>query len=117
MRTTREVFEDHLQLAKDGDLETDLARNVAADIVVFMADGIYHGHEGVRELAARLMDELPSARFEYTTVLSEGEVAFLEWRADASGAVVTDGADSFVVRDGKIVAQTIHYTVVPVEHI
>lgn len=26
---------------------------------------------------------------------------------------VDDGADSFVVRDGRIVAQTIHYTVVP----
>jgi hypothetical protein len=117
MRTTREVFEDHLQLAKDGDLETDLARNYAEDVVVFMPEGIYRGHEGVRQLALRLVDELPSAQVEYTTLLSEGEVAFLEWRADARGAVVTDGADSFVVRDGKIVAQTIHYTVVPVEHI
>jgi hypothetical protein len=27
--------------------------------------------------------------------------------------VIRDGADSYVIRDGKIVAQTIHYTVEP----
>jgi hypothetical protein len=27
--------------------------------------------------------------------------------------VVEDGADSFLIQDGKIVAQTIHYTVTP----
>jgi ketosteroid isomerase-like protein len=117
MRTTAEVLEDHLQLAKEGDLEQDLARNYAEDVVVFMSDGIYRGLNDVRALARRLDEELPSATFEYITVLSEGDVGFLEWRADARGAVVTDGADSFVIRDGKIVAQTIHYTVIPVEHI
>ena len=117
MRTTREVLDDHLELAKRGELEDDLQRNYAPDVVVFMADGIYHGLDDVRRLARRLEEELPEAQFEYTTVLAEGEVGYLEWAADADGAAVTDGADTFVIRDGKVVAQTIHYTVVPVEHI
>jgi hypothetical protein len=48
-------------------------------------------------------------------VLVDGNVAFLEWTAEGEGAGVRDGVDTFVVRDGKIVAQTIHYTVEPAE--
>jgi len=43
-----------------------------------------------------------------------GEIALLEWTASTpSGARVQDGADSFVIRGGRIQAQTIHYTVLP----
>lgn len=42
------------------------------------------------------------------------DVGFLEWTARAAdGSRVEDGADSFVIRDGRIRAQTIHYTVPP----
>ncbi len=50
---------------------------------------------------------------EYRTRLVEGEVAFLEWAARTDNAGAEDGVDSFVIRDGRIVAQTIHYTVQP----
>lgn len=43
----------------------------------------------------------------------QGEVGFLEWTAEADGGRVDDGADSYVIRNGRIVAQTIHYTVTP----
>jgi hypothetical protein len=38
-------------------------------------------------------------------------VAFLAWTAEVEHARVRDGADSFIIKDGWIVAQTIHYTV------
>lgn len=110
-RTTAEVISDHLERAKHGNVEDDLARNYAADVTVFIADGVHHGHDGVRALADRLAEELPDAMFEYPTVLVDGEVAFLEWTGEAGRARVRDGADTFVVRDGKIMAQSIHYTV------
>jgi hypothetical protein len=37
----------------------------------------------------------------------------LEWTAEAEHARVRDGADSFFIENGWIVAQTIHYTVEP----
>jgi hypothetical protein len=40
-----------------------------------------------------------------------GNYAFLEWRGDAERVTVEDGADSFVIHDGRIVMQSIHYTV------
>ncbi len=59
--------------------------------------------------------ELPGGSFEYVTRLVDGDVGFLEWTARSAHARVCDSADSYVVRDGRIVAQTIHYTVEPLE--
>jgi hypothetical protein len=47
------------------------------------------------------------------TRLVHGPVGFLKWTAESPTARITDGADSYVVRDGLIVAHTIHYTVEP----
>ena len=41
-------------------------------------------------------------------------MGFLEWTGEAdNGARVEDGADSYLIRDGRIHAMTIHYTVLP----
>jgi hypothetical protein len=46
--------------------------------------------------------------------MAEGEMGFLEWTGEAgNGARVEDGADSYLIRDGRIRAMTIHYTVLP----
>lgn len=115
-RTSRAVLDDHLALSRGGSVEDDLARNFAPDVAVLTRWGIFRGHDGMRELARRLERELPHARFEYRTVLVEGELAFLSWSGRGSnGACVQDGADSYLIRGGKILAQTIHYTVIPPE--
>src|SRR3712207_4981428 len=81
-------------------------------IVILMNRGTFRGHEGVRHLAQMLGEELPEHRsFEYTYRAIEGRIAFLEWAYEDARARVRDGADSYLIEDGKIVAQTIHYTV------
>lgn len=110
-RSTRELFEDHLRLAGAGDLESVLARDVAEDVVVLCGRGTFWGRDGVRELARQLADEVPNGRWNYVTQLVEGRLANLEWTVDEGPVRVRDGADSFLVEDGKIRAQTIHYTV------
>ena len=112
-RSAKAVFEDHLKLSFEGTVEEDLARNYADEVVVLTARGVYRGRKGVRHLAERLQRELKNCTFEYRTRLVEGDVAFLEWSARADNAAIEDGADTFVIRDGLIVAQTIHYTVKP----
>jgi len=111
-RTAVEEFDDHLRLAAEGDFEADLARNVSEDIVVLTGRGEFHGIAGVRELARQLMEEIPSGDWRYGQRLVSGRVAFLEWTVESGPFRVPDGADSFLIEDGKIVAQTIHYTVV-----
>lgn len=110
MRTTTEVIHDHLSKRLGGDLEGDL-QNYDPRIVQLTGSGVYRGHEGVRACAAELDRLIGSGTFEYTQTVIEGDYAFLEWTADNEGSRVRDGADSFVVRDGMILMQSIHYTV------
>lgn len=120
-RSAREVLDDHLTIANrwaDAPLEDilaeDLRRNVAEDIVILINRGTFRGYDGVRELARMLSDELPQHEaFEYTYVAAEGNVGFLEWTYEDDTVRVRDGADSYVIENGKIVAQTIHYTLEP----
>lgn len=112
-RSARDVIEDHLELSRSGSIDDDLERNYAPDVTCFFRQEIHRGHDALRQLAERLSDELPGATFRYPTVLADGDVGFLEWTATSEHAEVRDGADSYVVRDGRIVAQTIHYTVEP----
>jgi hypothetical protein len=117
-RTAHEVLDDHLKLDEHfGEdwqriVDEDIRRNVSEDIVVLINRGTFRGHEGVRELARMLGEELPEHRaFEYTYIAAEGRMAFLEWAYEDASVRVRDGADSYLIEGGKIVAQTIHYTV------
>lgn len=40
-------------------------------------------------------EQLVDARFQYNTVLFDGEFALLQWGAEAKDLSVSDGADSF----------------------
>jgi hypothetical protein len=110
-RSTETVFKDHLALAQAGDLETDLERNAAPDVVLLTTYGVFRGHAGVREAAALLDEQIGPATFTYRTLLWHGELAFLEWSASTDKAWIDDGADSYWIHDGQIRAMTIHYTV------
>jgi hypothetical protein len=119
-RTAQEVLEDHLKLDEHFGaeeewrriVEEDIRRNVSEDIVILIDRGTFRGHEGVRELARMLGEELPEHRsFEYTYRAVEGRMALLEWAYEDANVRVRDGADSYLIEEGKIVAQTIHYTV------
>lgn len=110
-RSAEEVFDDHLHLAAQHRFDEDIDRNVAPDCVILERRGVFHGRDGARELARLLEEELPDAPYTYTNRLVAGRVAFLEWTAEAAHTRVRDGADSFVIENGWIVAQTIHYTV------
>jgi hypothetical protein len=110
-RTTAEVFESHLQLRKAGDFEADLRTNYAEDIVMLTCTRIFRGHEGLRACYAELQCYFPDAEFEYVRQLVEGDVAFLVWTGRSPAGEVRDGADTFLIRDGRIAVQTIHYSV------
>lgn len=113
-RSAREVLDDHLRLADRWDFETDLRRNFDPEIVLLTGYGVFRGYEGVRAKVRLLAEHLPGGRWTYRTVMAEGELGFLEWTAVAEdGSRVEDGADSYLIRDGRIRAMTIHYTVLP----
>lgn len=110
-RSPQDVFHDHLQQRRHHAQKDELLRNYAEDVVVLTKFGVFRGHEGIHQLAERLRKEMPTADFHFKTAMVEGEIGLLEWTAQSPGSRVEDGVDSFVIRNGRIVAQTTHYTV------
>ncbi len=95
--TQQEVLNDHLVTGLKGSVEDDLA------------------HEGVRKMAALLQSQLPKCTFACKLRLVSGEIGMLQWTGHSPAGSVRDGVDSYVVRDGRIAAQTIYYTLAPGE--
>jgi hypothetical protein len=112
-RTTADVFNDHIKKRLEGRLEEDIKQNYAENVVLLTCMGTYRGHDGLRESNKILEESLPKAKIEYTNQLVDGEFAFLEWRGTNGEHEVPEGADSFVIRDGKIRWQAIHYKIHP----
>lgn len=112
-RTPEEVLSDHLRKFQEGRIEEDVLHNYAEDAVVLSGNGVHRGHTGARRAARVLRKSLEGASFRFRNRLIEGEYALVEWTSVGPSSQVRDGADSFVIRNGRIVAQTSHYTVEP----
>lgn len=113
MRSTAEVLDDHLKRRTAGDLEGDLEHNYSADVVLLCEHGPKHGRDAVRKSAGDLERQLPDASFEYLQKVVDQEYAVLFWRADSAESRAEHGVDSFVIRDGRIVMQSVAYELRP----
>jgi ketosteroid isomerase-like protein len=110
-REPRAVIEDHLRLRLAGDLEGDLARNYAEDVVALSLAGGRRGHDGVRAMADDLERAMPDAAFSIDELKVEGEHALLVWSGQSRRGTVREGTDTFVVRGGRIVGHVVHFHV------
>jgi hypothetical protein len=111
-RSSRDVLSAHLRLRKAGDLEQDLRENYSPHVVVLTARAVFRGHDGVRRSAHRLWTAIGSAgSYTYSHVLADDRLCLLEWRGGDDRLRVRCGVDSYLIEDGWITAQTIHYRV------
>jgi hypothetical protein len=53
---------------------------------------------------------VPNADWEVPTQIYEGDVLFIEWKADAEKTRVEDGIDTFIFRGDFIRLQTVRYS-------
>ena len=90
--------------------------NFHKSVVLLCEHGALRGREAIRQSAADLSHQLPRARFDYKTRLVDGEVGYLLWSAESDGLRVPEGADSYVIRNGRIVMQSIYYRLEPATH-
>lgn len=70
-RTTKEVFEDHLQLALTNEWQSDLERNFSKHCVLLTGFGVFQGPEGVMDA----VNLLSSATSQCQVYLSHSSVA------------------------------------------
>lgn len=111
-RTPQEIFAHHGETLMAEDLD-GIVSDYSDDAVFITPEGVMHGKEGVREGFVKLLSDIPQAQWDLPTQIFEGDILFLEWKAESAGAKVEDGIDTFVFRDGQIRVQTVRYTVIP----
>lgn len=65
--------------------------------------GVFRSRDAVHDSADRLGLQLPGAHFEFVSKQVADEYALLIWKASSEHFRVEHGADSFVIRAGRIV--------------
>ena len=105
--STKNVIDHHLKCFGEGDLQGILS-DYAPDAVLFTAAGPLRGEDAIRPLFHAMIAEFgkPGAAFTTKQQFIEANYAYIHWTAETADNVYELGTDTFVVRDGKIVAQS-----------
>ena len=114
MASTKEVIDNHLKCFGEGDLDGVLSA-YAPDAVLFMAYGPLKRADAMRPFFQAMIAEFgkPGATFNMKQQLVEGDYAYILWTAETADNVYEVGTDTFVVRDGKILAQSFTGKITP----
>jgi len=114
MLSTREVVDHHLQSFDDGDVEGILS-DYAPGAILFTPDGPLKGAEAMRPLYQAMIAEFgkPGAAFHMKQQSVEGEYAYIVWTAETADNVYELATDTFIVRNGKILAQSFAGKIAP----
>ena len=114
MVSTKDVLDNHLKSFSKGDLEGILS-DYAPEAVMFTPDGPLRGPGEMRPLFQALIAEFgkPGATFSMKLQSVEGDHAYIVWAAETADNVYEMATDTFVVQDGKIVAQSFTGKITP----
>jgi ketosteroid isomerase-like protein len=114
MASTKDVIEHHLKCFGEGDLKGVLS-DYAPGAVMFRPDGPLRGVAAIRPLFQTLIAEFgkPGTTFSMKQQSVDGDHAYILWTAETADNVYELGTDTFVVRDGKIVAQSFTAKITP----
>ena len=114
MASTKDVLDHHLKCFGAGDLKGILA-DYAPDAVLFTPDGPLKGVDTIKPLFQAMFAEFakPGASFSMKQQFVEGDYAYILWTAETADNVYELGTDTFVVRDGRIVAQSFAGKITP----
>ncbi len=112
--STEAVLGHHLASFGAGDLEGILA-DYATDAVFMTPNGVLRGTDEIEGLFTGLFEEFgkPGATFEMAHSVVEGDYAYIIWSAETPDNVYEYATDTFVIRNGKIVAQSFAGKIVP----
>lgn len=103
--STESVVEHHMEALLAGDID-EVMKDYADDAVLLTAGmGTAEGAEALHTSFSMIPREMFSG-FEVTETIVSGDTAMITWKSDA----LSFGTDTFVLRDGKIVTQTVAFS-------
>jgi ketosteroid isomerase-like protein len=114
MNTTKDVVDRHLKSFGEGDLNGILS-DYAPMAILFTPDGPLEGVDAIRPLFEGLLTEFakPNSSFNLKHKSVKGDYAYILWAAKTADNIYDLVTDTFVVQDGKIVAQSFAAKILP----
>ena len=97
---TRAVVERHMAALRSGDLDRVMEDYTDESVFIINLGGVFVGAEAIRPFF-EASGSMPG--FAETASYAEGDTFFVTWTAEG----IDLGSDTIVVRDGKIVIQTV----------
>jgi ketosteroid isomerase-like protein len=107
MKSTDDVIDHHLKAIEQGDVDAVLF-DYAADAVLFRSDGIFKGVAAIRPVFEKFIAEFqkPGTTSNTKQRLVAGDYGYMLWTAETGDNVYELAADTFFVKEGKIVVQS-----------
>jgi ketosteroid isomerase-like protein len=114
MPTTTEVVNRHLKSFAEKDLDGILA-DYATNAVLFIPGGPLRGSAAMKPFFQDLISEFskPGATFSMRQQHADGDYAYILWSAETADNTFEAATDTFIVRNGKIVAQSFAAKITP----
>ena len=111
---TEAVLEHHLASFNALDMDATLA-DYAPDAVFISPLGTVRGTDGIKAVFEEMMAEFgqPGTSFEILKQIIEGDIAYIIWKAETADNLYEFGTDTFLIRDGKILQQTLALKATP----
>jgi uncharacterized protein (TIGR02246 family) len=115
VKGTQQVLDHHLKSLAAGRLD-ELLDDYDDDAYLIVPESTIKGRKGIRAAFEGMLQGLfkpGTYEISLDTIRVEGEVAYVVWHAKCASVDVVYATDTFVVRDGKIAAQTFAAKIVP----
>jgi uncharacterized protein (TIGR02246 family) len=114
MNTPQDVIDRHLKSFSERDLDGVLA-DYASDAVFFIPGQPLQGRDEIGSFFKALLAEFaaPGATFSLRQQSFAGDYGYILWSAETDGHFYEAATDTFVVQNGKIVAQSFAAKITP----
>jgi ketosteroid isomerase-like protein len=114
MPSTKDVLDHHVKCFFEFDLEGILS-DYRPDAVFFTPDGPLKGVDAIKPFFQAMFAEFrkPGMAFDVKQLAIDGEHVYALWTAETADSVYELGTDTLTIRDGKIVAQSFTWKIVP----
>jgi ketosteroid isomerase-like protein len=105
---TKAVVDHHSAAFAAGNLD-EILKDYTDESALLTPDATYLGRQAIRAFFSDGFSGLfKPGTYDFTLDIMkiEGDVAYIVWHANCAAATIPLGTDTWVVRDGKIAAQT-----------
>jgi len=112
VRSTRQVFDDHVGALARADLPALMA-DYADDAVLMAIDKVYVGKAEIEAFFVGAFAAMPNMKLEPTGLQVHGDAVLVSWTGDSDTVRFPTGNDTLIIRDDRIRLQTVCFTAVP----